>query len=235
MRRPGLGTALAAAALALGGCLGTPKLMTPGAQGVTFQLWGDPAAPPTVIQADRLEQVIEDPKESGGRQRSTGFEHMRFEALRVRRPFGTGVVFLQSPRGEYRKDASDEVALEGPVRLAGSMNGEPFIGVGERAVLHHETGQIELIGDEAPAAEQDPRRLAVVVLRGSAARSRHFVFDDIANPGVVQGTKLKGAQSMRMSTAPYAFNQAADVPAVALALAALPHPLVMPDLVVEVK
>ena len=215
--------------------IGTPKLMTPGAQGVTFQLWGDAGQPPTLIQADHLEQVLGDPQVDPS-HRATGFEHLRFEALRVRKPFDEGVVYLQSPRGEYRKDADDLVILEGPVRLAGSMGGEPFIGVGERAVLHRDSGQVELIGDESPDAAKDLRRQAVVVTRGSAARSRHFVFDDFVVPQTAPGQRIKGAKrQLRMSTKPYPFQQAADVPAVALALAALPHPLIVPEPVVEMK
>jgi hypothetical protein len=221
------------AATLLVGCLNTPKLMTPGAQGVTFQLWGDPGAPPTLIQAERLEQVLD--AEGSGGKRGTGFEHLRFESLRLRKPFDEGVVYLQAPRGEYRKDADVLVALDGPVRLAGSMGGEPFIGVGERALLHRDTGQVELLGDETPAGIEDPRRQAVVVTRGAAARSRHFVFDDFVTPaGPAQKPKATKRQ-LRMSTMPYAFKQAADVPAVAVGLAALPHPLVIPEPVVEMK
>jgi hypothetical protein len=218
-----IGAMVATAALACAGCLGTPKLMTPGAQGVTFQLWADPGQPPTILQADKLAQE------------DAALHHLRFEELRVRRPFDEGVVYLSSPKGQYDREPRERVSLDGPVRISGAMGGEPFVGVGQRAEFSRETGQVELLGDESPEAENDPRKKAIVFTHGAAARSRHFLFDNFIVPST-PGQRIKGTQkSLRMTTAPYRFVQAADAPAVATALAALPHPLVIPEPMVEMK
>jgi hypothetical protein len=223
MARTGLGTLIAMAALAVAGCLGTPKLMTPGAQGVTFQLWAEAGQPPTILQADKLTQE------------DAVFRHLRFEGIRVRRPFDDGVVYLQAPRGQYDREPKEQVILEGPVRLSGVMGGEPFVGVGERASYVRSLGQVELVGDESEAGLKDRRRQAIVLLHGAAVRSRHFVFDNFTAP-TNPGQRIKGAdKSLRMSTVPYEMHGAADVPAVALALAALPHPLAIPEPAIEMK
>jgi hypothetical protein len=197
--------------------------MTPGAQGVTFQLWAEPGQPPTILQADKLSQE------------DAALRHLRFEGLRVRRPFDDGVVYLSAPKGQYDREPQESVTLSGPVRLSGAMGGEPFVGVGERAVFSRATGQVELIGDESPEHENDRLTKATVFTHGAAARSRHFLFDNFIVPST-PGQRIQGNQkSLRMTTAPYKFTQAADAPAVATALAALPHPLVIPEPVVEMK
>ncbi len=208
---------LALGSLTAVGCLGHTELMKPGAREVVFQLWGDAGTPPTVIHAEQLTQ-------EGDR-----FDRLVFKKLQVRRPFDNGVIYLESPDGEYaRREGGSLTTLEGPVHLSGTLRhagvaagsgGDPFVGVADRAVVHRtkDDNVIELIGGPKPAEQ------VRLLMRGTVSRAERMYIHD---PTTVAGK----SRNLRIDSMPYAFNQAPDAPTVALALAALPHPLLLPEL-----
>lgn len=191
---------IVAAAALLAGCGAEAPLMTPGAREVTFHLWGEPGAPPTVIQAERLTQ------ESGD------FTRLRFEDLRVRSPYADGVVVLEAPSGTYAKDERDTLKLEGPVRISGSMRGDPIAGAAHRATVRDADRAIELFGADGVGAAEDEHRQVTLVLYGRTARAWSFRID---------GLDRKGG-SMRIDSTPHRTTAGLGAPAVTAALAALP-------------
>ncbi|MBA2482780.1 MAG: hypothetical protein H0V44_19115 [Planctomycetes bacterium] len=131
--------------------------------------------------------------------------------MEIRRPFEDGVVFIHSPRGEYfspkaapgQAPPENTVVLEGPVRIAGMLRGEPVVGIGQSAVMRRSDLRTE-------------RKLimtdVVLVTHGSLATARELSTDE-------QG---------RISAVDYR-QQPKQSPAVAAALAALPRPLIFPE------
>jgi hypothetical protein len=216
------GTLLSLVALTLTGCMDSPALSTPGARAVVFQVWGQPGEPPMVVHAEKLEQ-LPDPV-----TQKVGFDHLRFEQMRVRRPFSDGVVCLDSPNGEFHKKSAEAMLLNGPVHISGVLHEEPLVGVAARAVVH-EDGTIELFGEGSappgPGIGPEERRLVEVALiyHGSVMRSWRFR---------ISGLKTNASERtvMDIDSRPYPFTTAAESPAVAAGLAALPRPLALPEL-----
>jgi hypothetical protein len=191
-------SALAAGLLLNAGCLDKPTLAKPGASGhIVFHLWGKPDEPPTIFRTDELTQ-------EGNR-----FDHLVMKPVEVRRPFEDGVIFIQSPKGEYFSPKSagavseNTIVMDGPVRLSGMLRGEPVVGLGQSAVMRRSDLRAE-------------RKLVmtdvVLVTRGSLATARELTTDE-------QG---------RISVVDYR-QEPKQSPAVANALAALPRPLVFPE------
>ena len=210
--RRGVSVAAGAGVLLLGGCGAPPALLTPGAREVTFQLWGPPGEPPMVIQAEQLTQV-----------QAGSFNHLRFRAVSVRRPLENGVLVLTSPGGEYVRsdDRSLDLALTGPVHLSGSIAGDPMVGWADHAQLRRppgSAGSAEVILDGTPPAT-DPATQAVMVMQGEVVRAARFVITAVED---------HGARHMQVTTAGSPGTIGQELPNVAVVLAGLPRPLVLP-------
>jgi hypothetical protein len=121
-----------AAALLAGGCGSGPALPAPGAQGpVVLHRWdGDPDRP-TVVVAD------------GIRARDRGFRDLDLERVRARMPLlgsggPRGWLAVEAPAGQLAAEGSERVGrliLKGPIRIHGSIDGQPFVGRAATASL----------------------------------------------------------------------------------------------------
>jgi len=221
-RGPQAGMALMAGlGLLCGGCGSEPPAMASAAQQVTFQLWGDPGEPPTVIQTDQLTD------------HSGTFEHMAFDRLTVRRPFPdtssdasrhAGVIVLTAPTGTYDRisDAEATLLLDGPVLFSGELQGEPLVGAGAYAKVERAGNRMEIHGDAGAGAADDPQRQVAIVYQGRLMRSWRFVISSAGS------SSDKGPRQVQIDSAPFSATISDEAPAIGLALAALPRPLVLP-------
>jgi len=213
---------LAALSVLCGGCGSPPPAMASAAQQVTFQLWGDPGEPPTVIQTDELTD------------HSGTFEHMSFNKLTVRRPFPdtssdasrhAGVIVLTSPLGTYDRTSPAEATLllDGPVLFSGELQGEPLVGAGADARVERAGNRMEIHGDPGTEAAEDPQHQVAIVYQGRLMRSWRFVLTSSGG-----GASDQGPRQVQIDSQPYSATISDDAPAIGLALAALPRPLVLP-------
>jgi len=227
-RTCGLWAGVALIGLLSGGCGSPPPAMASAAQQVTFQLWGDPGEPPTVIQTDELTD------------HSGTFEHMSFAKLTVRRPFPdtssdasrhAGVIVLTAPTGAYDRSSPDDghtgpadsiLLLDGPVLFSGELQGEPLVGAGAYAKVERAGNRMEIHGD-AGAAVDDPQHQVDIVYQGRLMRSWRFVLTSSTG-----GSMDQGPRQVQIDSQPYSATISDDAPAIGLALAALPRPLVLP-------
>ena len=202
----------------LSACGKPPEAVAPAARQVTFQLWGQPGEPPAIIQCQQL-------LDQGG-----FFEHMQFQDLTVRRPFPeasgdtshhAGVLVLTSPQGTYDRQTHDAtLALDGPVRFSGEIQGEPLVGAAAHGTVQRAQNSLELQGEAGAEALQDPERQVMILFHGQVMRSWRYLITTLA-----AGTPQ---QHVDIDSSPYPSSMADEAPAVAAALAALPRPLILP-------
>jgi hypothetical protein len=172
------------------GCAGKTSLLPPGASGpIVFHVWGDPGEQPTVILTDTLIQE------------GNYFDHLIMNPVIIRHPFQDGLVYIQAPRGDYDANGPDTIVFTGPVRLSGTLQGEPMIGLAAKAVMRRVDQRMELTQVE-------------LLSHGSIATTQRMFID----------------RAGRADTRPYRFEKVPGPAAVSAALAALPHPMVFPEI-----
>jgi hypothetical protein len=67
------------------------------------------------------------------RQKRFDFKKMDLQPVLARLPQDDGMVVISSPRAVYSAGGNSEVTLEGPVKMIGSMHGQPVVGRAESA------------------------------------------------------------------------------------------------------
>ncbi|MFM2092600.1 MAG: hypothetical protein RLZZ127_3089 [Planctomycetota bacterium] len=123
---------LVAVAVFAGGCGTGATLPAPGAQGpVVLHRWDGHPDHPTVVVAD------------GIRARDRGFRDLDLERVRARMPLHgpggpRGWLAVEAPAGHLAAEGRERVGnlmLTGPIRIHGSIDGQPFVGRAATASL----------------------------------------------------------------------------------------------------
>lgn len=192
---------LALATVMVAGCGPTGTLPPAGAQGpIVVRQWARDGREPVALVANTVRQV--DPHDLRGA--------MELEPVLLRVPHERGVVFLAASRAMYGaglggvKPASGRVLpveFAPPVHVSGVLDGEPLAGVAQQVRIEPSSQQLELRQVELVHRGGWLRAPVAVV----AHESRH-----VSTP---EGQEIVNAH-----------------PALTAALAALPRPLVFPEL-----
>ncbi len=123
---------LVAVALLAGGCGTSPELPAPGAQGpVVLHRWDGHPDHPSVVVAD------------GIRARDRGFRDLDLDRVRARMPLHgpggpRGWLAVEAPSGHLAAEGGERIGrltLLGPIRIHGSIDGQPFVGRAATASL----------------------------------------------------------------------------------------------------
>ena len=208
-RRPGAvrrAAALALAALALAAC-GSPAGVLPrGGYGrSTFLLWQEPGREPLVMQADRFQQL------------DNLFQRMHFEDVLVRCPSPDAVLYVRAQDADVR--GSDNAGTGGSAQPPGGHSAAVLDGVPGNA-----DDEADARADLATIYSKDP----------NGGRLE----DGVHLAGSENGVPVVGVASLvRVRPNDHAvlcehlhLSSGVGAPALAAALGALPHPLVLPEI-----
>jgi hypothetical protein len=193
-----------------------PLLKTGGYGTSTFLLWQEPGRPPLLMQTENF------------RQEDELFQHMHFEDVLVRCPSPDAVIYLRAHDAEVRAGSSGITAApDNPAAPQGAPSAKS--GAQHSAAV--------LAGDPANADEAADTRLDLATVYSSDGNGGRLA-DGVHLAGSDHGLPVVGvASEVRVRPVDHAvvcehlrMSSGAGAPALAAALGALPHPLVLPEI-----